>query len=131
MSRAATATDNARCSGLVVVECVDCDAAGCSERDARWRGTVAAAAERCGEGDELRVFFQGGSAVGVPTQKTVTLLARCYDAIAATAPTLNLIPLLLSAGWDAASVRMRRVCTGTATLSIYSRGRMAGPGRKK
>ena len=122
-----TAADNARCSGLVVV---DCDAAGSPESDERWRGFVAAAAERCGEG-ELRVFFQGGCAVGVPTQKTLTLLALCYDAVAATAPALNLIPMLPSAGWDAVSVGMRRVCTGVGTL-VYSehtvRERVAGPG---
>lgn len=50
------------------------------------------------------MYFHGGCAAKEATPETLNLLARCYDAIAGTAPTLNLIPLLQSLGWDAAAV---------------------------
>ena len=49
-------------------------------------------------------------------------LAQCYDAVAATAPTLNLIPLLPSAGWDAAAVaRIEPVVTTVFAPPSYKR----------
>ena len=70
-----------------------------------------------GDASSLRVYFHGGCAGGVgATSQTLELLARCYDAIAFTAPTLNLVPLLQSVGWDNAAVVRAMVLPGATHL---------------
>ena len=49
-------------------------------------------------------FFRGCAGGDAATPRTLELLARCYDVIATTAPTLNLIPMLQSVGWDSDAV---------------------------
>ena len=59
----------------------------------------------------LLVFFLASESesAAASASRRARLLEACYDAIADVAPTLDLIPLLPSLGWDAASVALELV----------------------
>ena len=114
-----------RPSDASVLLFVDPDAAP----ETRWTDAVRRAAAACvaearegprarppGAEPRLLVFFCASnsesaseSASAASASRRARLLEACYDAIADVAPTLDLIPLLPSLGWDAASVALELV----------------------
>ena len=99
---------------------VDPDAAP----ETRWTDAVRRAAAACvaearegprarppGAEPRLLVFFLASESesAAASASRRARLLEACYDAIADVAPTLDLIPLLPSLGWDAASVALELV----------------------
>ena len=109
-----------RPSDASVLLFVDPDAAP----ETRWTDAVRRAAAACvaearegprarppGAEPRLLVFFLASESesAAASASRRARLLEACYDAIADVAPTLDLIPLLPSLGWDAASVALELV----------------------